>query len=421
MKNPVGKATILGLLCAMTLAPLSTIPVKADDFLEKMQGEVAAIVKRSAGGVVSIQDERLLTMFMGLKASVDPKAGGEKNSGPPSPEAMHKEFPKGFPKVGSGFSVGDGYILTTADVLDGMQNPLVVTGEGKFLRADVVGIDKEQNVGLLKLKSTLALMSLPLGNSNYVLPGHFTISIGNQFGHFNTVSLSIVSGIREDGFATPDHFYMNLLQIAGSIGPGTSGAPLLNARGEVIGMISGVFTSEGMPPIDRRPKPGSSPESPQKPPENHKPDSQEGGRGQGGGRRDFRDNRNGMNAFAKSSFAIPINDAKYVMENILSKKIEHGWLGVDFASDRDMSEKNGEIHLKFLVKVKSVYPASPALSAGFVVGDILVSLNGKPIQRISSVRAALVRTKPNDSVQIVISRNGKEKSIEVRLGSNPKL
>ena len=143
-------------------------------------------------------------------------------------------------KTGSGFSIGDGYIVTTADVLDGMANPLVTTDGGTQVRAQIMGVNKEWNIGLLKLLAKVNLPALKLGNSAKVAVGHFAISVGQQSGQANSVALLLVGGLRTDGVSAGGHFYPELIQIAGTVGEGISGAPLVNSRGEVIGIMAGV-------------------------------------------------------------------------------------------------------------------------------------------------------------------------------------
>ena len=140
------------------------------------------------------------------------------------------------PKSGSGFSIGEGYILTTADVVEGVSNPIVTTDDGRRARATLVAVDSELNIGLLRLPPAMTVAALKLGDSARVAPGHFAISIGNQAGQINSVSLSLISGMRSQGIASSRHFYPDLLQIDGAMGGGISGAPVLSARGEVIGM-----------------------------------------------------------------------------------------------------------------------------------------------------------------------------------------
>jgi S1-C subfamily serine protease len=148
------------------------------------------------------------------------------------------------PRSGTGFSIGDGFIVTTADVLEDMQNPVVITDAGTQIRARVVAVDVELNVGLVKLAAQADIPSLRLGDSTKVMPGHFAITIGNLHGNNNAIALNLIAGIRSEATDSGKHFYPSLIQIGGTVGAGTSGAPLLNSRGEVIGIMAGVPQAE---------------------------------------------------------------------------------------------------------------------------------------------------------------------------------
>jgi S1-C subfamily serine protease len=148
------------------------------------------------------------------------------------------------PRSGTGFSIGEGFIVTTADVLQDMQNPVVITDSGAQIRAIVVAVDGELNVGLVKLVAHADIPALHLGDSTRVMPGHFAISIGNQHGNNNAIALNLIAGVRTDATYSGQHFYPSLIQIGGTVGAGTSGAPLLNSSGEVIGIMAGVPQAE---------------------------------------------------------------------------------------------------------------------------------------------------------------------------------
>ena len=143
------------------------------------------------------------------------------------------------PKAGSGFSVGDGYVVTTADVLRGMQAPVVVTSDGTRIKASVAGIDETMNIGLVRLSGGATLPALTLGDSSTVRIGHFGITLSVQGGDTGTAALLLVGNIRSHGTSAGSHFYPSLFQVDGTLGAGSSGAPLLNARGDVVGVIVG--------------------------------------------------------------------------------------------------------------------------------------------------------------------------------------
>jgi S1-C subfamily serine protease len=280
------RPAFLLLLATVSLAPSAG----AQSLLKQLQAEVAAISAKTRRAVVTIEDAPLMTQVMPLQnvdagemakalnlkmKSARPvvsdartnslvvtgvpeslskvqdvvkkldKPGAVRRAQEPAQKKDTQEALKGLPqtpassgKSGSGFSIGDGYVVTTADVVDGMVNPIVVTDTGARIKADVAGTDKELNVGLLRLSAQFDIPSLKLGDSSALAVGHFAISIGNQSGQDNSVALMMVGGIRKEGTYSGEHFYPSLIQIAGTVGAGTSGAPLLNADGEVVGIMA---------------------------------------------------------------------------------------------------------------------------------------------------------------------------------------
>src|SRR5579884_513974 len=284
------------------LTLLAVMPASADGILEQMENEVSSIVTRTKGAVVSIYDARLpgpinrapmsleqkqemasrlrdlqmkektldatiaqlqskikagenqadvLAKAQKERENLDAQIGttqrGLSDSLPNAEGSRWQSYVyqlSAVPKSGSGFSIGDGYVVTTADVLEGMQNPVILTDDGLHIQARIVGIDSDFNIGLLQSLAKTTLPALPLGDSASVAAGHFAICIGNQSGQENSVALMMVGGVRKEGIHTIRHFYPSLIQIAGTVGAGASGAPLVDSRGQVIGMMAAIPFSE---------------------------------------------------------------------------------------------------------------------------------------------------------------------------------
>lgn len=408
-------------LIALTAAVLIPTASRAQGILSQMQDEVASIVSRARPSIVSIEDERVFGGPRGRGPdSGRPKADGPQDHGRPELPGGGQRRPMGEPpKIGSGFSIGDGFVVTTADVLAGMKNPMVMSEDGRRMHATVTGIDPEMNIGVLKLADGATLPGLKLGHSNRVYSGHFAISIGNQYGHLNSVALTLVAGLRDDGIPNGEHFYPGLIQIAGTVGLGTSGAPILDVKGEVIGMIAGIpfgdWTAAPFPTGPRGPggvRPGGviNTAGPQGPPK-LEADAQPGVPEQ-------------KIVFLRppvtsAGFAVPIDDMKPVLAGLRQGKLVHCWLGLDMDTERKRDETNGSVTTRRSVVVTTVYPNSPASAAGLQTGDKLISVNGRQVTRLNAIRAALLRGQPGDTLEMRIERKGAPLSMNVRLAARP--
>lgn len=348
------------------------------------------------------------------------------------------------PKSGSGFSIGNGYVVTTADVVEGMQRPLIIADDGTHMRVKLIGIDPELNLGLLQIPAKASLPALKMGDSDTVQAGHFAIAIGNQAGHANSVALTMVSGVRNEGTFTGERFYPALIQIAGTIGAGTSGAPILNARGEVVGVIAGVpagewtetqiYSDAPFNPLPGMPGGGVPPHTPNLQNPQPEPRAQGSGRGPGGPPFSFGSGQsspmqpNGMPVtrvflrppVTSAGFAIPINDLQFsIKELIANGKIIHTWVGVDLKNDRNVDEADGIIKVVRSLRIRGVYPDSPAQKGGLQPGDVLTALNSKPVASMAEVRAAFMRLHPADKLDVTFQRNGATQTVTLNIEARP--
>ena len=487
-------------LSALFLGAVSM--VRADGILEQMQNEVAAIVRANKGGIVSIEDEgampsqhraggnsdsrylaeqqalfhrlaalqaqedgitvQMSQMLLTYKAA-NPKILALKREKETVVEEIQKlsldlakqlqgkRGPNPFdrmnaPKSGSGFSIGNGYIVTTADVVEGMQRPLVITDDGTRLRVKLVGIDTELNLGLLQIPMKASLPALKMGDSDTVEVGYFAIAIGNQAGHANSVALTMVSSVRKDGTFTGERFYPSLIQVAGTIGAGTSGAPILNARGEVVGVIAGVPAGEWTEtqiysdqPVNFMPVPPAGGAAQPRPPGLPNPQPEplphaSSGRAQAGVPLVFGQGQppflppSGMpvtRVFLRSpvtsaGFAIPINDLQFsIKELMMNGKIVHSWVGVDLRNERKMDGDADIIKVVRLIRIRSVYPDSPAQKGGLQPGDILTGLNGKPVESMSEVHTAFMRLHPAEKLAVTVQRGSATQTVTLNIEARP--
>jgi len=256
--------------------------------------------------------------------------------------------------VGSGFILSaDGYVMTNAHVIDGADEVLVTLTDKREFKAKVLGADASTDVAVLKIDGT-DLPFLTLGSSDKIRVGEWVIAIGSPFNLENTVTAGIISAKQRD---TGE--YLALIQSDVAVNPGNSGGPLINMRGEVIGINSQIATLSG-----------------------------------------------GYNGI---SFAIPIDEAVRVSEQIKSSgKVTRGRMGVKIAEvNKEVAESLGLKSAQGAL-VSQVESASPADKAGVKPGDIILKFNGTTINRSSDLPRLVGSTPLDAKLTITLWRQGKQ-------------
>jgi serine protease Do len=273
------------------------------------------------------------------------------------------EFPKGQQPSqgrGTGFIIHkDGYILTNNHVIDGASEVTVKLSDGRTFTAKAVGQDAKTDIALLKIDGAGNLPVLPLGDSAALETGEPVMAIGNPFGLEQTVTTGIVSATGRVIGGGP---YDDFIQTDASINPGNSGGPLINAKGEAIGMNTAIFSRTG------------------------------GSVGIG--------------------FAVPINMAKLVAPQLAEHgKVERGWLGVtiqplspELAKAFGVTQQEGAL-------VSSVAEGSPAAQAGVRHGDVIVEYDGQKVGRTPELPRMVAATPVGKKVTMKVLRDGKEMSL----------
>lgn len=264
--------------------------------------------------------------------------------------------------LGSGFIISpDGYIVTNNHVVEKATEIKVVLIDGSEYDAKVVGTDKMTDIALLKIKPNKSLPTVTLGDSDKLKIGEWVIAIGNPFGLSYTVTAGIVSG---KGRFLNEGPYDNFIQTDAAINPGNSGGPLVNMRGEVVGINTAIIPyAQGI------------------------------------------------------GFAIPINLAKYVVEQIKSKGyVSRGYLGIYIQEVTPEMAKNLQLPVNRGVIVTRVEKNSPAERAGLRVDDIIVEFNGKKIEHVNDLTVAVSTTPPGSTVRIKVIRGGSIKEITAKVG-----
>ena len=280
------------------------------------------------------------------------------------------QLPRKFKQrgAGSGFIVSsDGLIFTNNHVIEGADRVTVKLADGRTFKAEIVGRDPQSDVAVLRVKAK-NLPTIPLGDSDKIEVGEWVIAIGNPFGLSHTVTVGVVSAKGRSGLGITD--YEDFIQTDAAINPGNSGGPLLNLRGEVIGMNTAIFSRSG--------------------------------------------------GYMGIGFAIPINIVKLVTEQLVKQgQVIRGWLGVviqdltpALAEEFGLRKAEGAL-------VAEVVQNSPAARAGLKQGDIIVEYNGKPVKNASELRTFVGLTRPGTKVRMGVVRENRKIELEVTIGKYP--
>lgn len=277
---------------------------------------------------------------------------------------------------GSGFIIRpDGLILTNAHVVSGADRVTVTLTNGQELQGKVMGSDPLTDVAVVKVNST-NLPTVRVGNSDQLRPGEWAIAIGNPLGLDNTVTVGIISATGRSSAAVrvPDK-RVSFIQTDAAINPGNSGGPLLNQRGEVIGMNTAII-----------------------------------GGAQGLG------------------FAIPINTAQQIANRLITTgRVDHPYLGVnmigltpDVKQQINSDPSSGlKIQDDRGVLIAQVLPNSPAVRAGIRPGDIILRVNGQAVSKPEDVQRAVENSSIGGTLQVELRRKGQLVSVAVQPGAFP--
>ena len=271
--------------------------------------------------------------------------------------------------LGSGVIVSpEGYILTNNHVVDEATDVKVTLSDKREFKARVIGADPKTDIAVLKIDAS-ALPSIVIGDSSKVQIGDYALAVGNPFGVGKTVTMGIVSATGRTNLGI--EAYEDFIQTDAPINPGNSGGALINDRGELVGINTAILSH------------GS-----------------EGNQGIG--------------------FAVPVNLARTVMDQILKNgKVTRAYLGivpqdVTPAMAKAFGEKEPHGAL-----VGDVSPNSPAQRSGLLKGDIILELNGKPVEDANQLRMTISMMSPDAAVTLKVFRGGAERQVAVKLAELP--
>jgi len=273
--------------------------------------------------------------------------------------------------LGSGVIVSpNGYILTNNHVVDGATDVRVTLADKREFKARVIGTDPKTDIAVLKIDAN-DLPSVVIGDSDKAQVGDYVLAMGNPFGLGNTVTMGIVSATGRGNLGIED--YEDFIQTDAPINPGNSGGALVNDRGELVGINTAILSNG----------------------------SEQGGN-QGIG------------------FAVPVDVARNVMDQILKNgKVTRAYLGV-MAQEvtPDLARAFHENGVRGAL-VGDVTPDSPASRAGIVKGDIILAINGKPVNDSAQLRMNLSLMQPGTPVTVTVLRDGSERQLTARLAELP--
>jgi serine protease Do len=356
-------------------APVSTVatPRIGPDFADLVEKANPAVVnirttekvnvKQSQGGIPGIpglpgipgmpgidEDQaEFFRRFFGIPLPT-PKQG------PKDSKPQQEEQNRG---VGSGFIIeSNGFILTNAHVVEGATTIYVTLPDKREFKAKLIGADKRTDVALVKIEAN-GLPRLPIGDSSKVRVGEWVLAIGSPFGLENTVTAGIVSAKSRD---TGD--YLPFIQTDVAVNPGNSGGPLLNTRGEVVGINSQIFSRSG--------------------------------------------------GYMGISFAIPMDEAMRVSNQLkASGKVSRGRIGVAIAEvSKEVAESLGLPKARGAL-VRNVEAGAPADKAGVEAGDVILSFDGRLIDKSSDLPRIVGDTKAGTKAEMQVWRKGAQKELSV--------
>lgn len=284
----------------------------------------------------------------------------------PFPDGRSKRWKK--QSLGSGVIVTpDGYIVTNNHVIEKADDIRVIFVDKRSYKAKIVGSDSKTDIAIIKIEAN-NLPVLSWGDSDNLQVGEFVLAIGNPFGLSNSVTMGIVSAIGRTDVGIAD--YENFIQTDAAINPGNSGGPLVNMKGELIGINTAIFSKTG--------------------------------------------------GYQGIGFAVPSNMVKNVIDQLIKKgKVVRGWIGVT------IQELTPEIAQKFGMKtadgilITDIAKGGPAHNAGLMRGDVILEFDGKTIKDASLLRNMVAQSEINKQIKLKIFRQGQEMSLVVTVKELP--
>ena len=347
-----GVLPVLGVACLLMLIVSPALASASAPVQASRRSAVVAVVEYAGPSVVSISTEQLVKaspfggyhpIFRDFFEGLEPQERLEKAS------------------LGSGVIIDlQGHILTNEHVIRGAARVTAILSDGREIECEVVGSDPHNDLAVLRAKSKVGSHAIAIGRSDDLMIGETVIAIGNPFGLSHTVTTGVVSAIGRS-FRVDDRIYRNFIQTDAAINPGNSGGPLLNIRGELIGINTAIY-----------------------------------GGAQGLG------------------FAIPIEKAMKVVTDLIEfgKRIP-AWLGMDVV-EVDEGDARGRRRGTRL-QIRAVTRGGPAAKAGLQPGDVLISLDKSKLSTLDDYYVVLSQLGASDRVSLTLRRPRRSQPIQVTI------
>lgn len=271
--------------------------------------------------------------------------------------------------LGSGVIVSsDGYIITNFHVVEKSDEIKVTLYDKEDYSGKIVGSDPKTDIAIIKISAKEDLPAIKWGDSDSLQVGEFVLAFGNSFGLSHTVTLGIVSALGRANVGIAD--YEDFIQTDAAINPGNSGGPLVNVKGELVGINTAIFSRTG--------------------------------------------------GYQGIGFAVPSNMAKSVMDQLIKEgKVTRGWLGVtiqdvtpELAGEFGLKESTGAI-------ITDIFSGSPAEKSGMKRGDIIIEVEGKEVKNVVSLRNMIAQSKVGSRLKLKVIRDGKTIPFEIAIVEFP--
>jgi serine protease Do len=319
-----------------------------------------------AAGAVDFADVAARVNASVVNIDAASRTGSERRRGLEEPQDRPRDFDRPHQGSGSGFVIDrQGFILTNYHVIEGADRITVTLADGRALRADVIGTDPAIDVALIKVSGTGPLEAAPLGDSDDLRVGEWVCAIGNPLGYVHSVTVGVVSFIGRKLF---DVSLDDYIQTDAAINFGNSGGPLINARGQVIGINSALSSRA-----------------------------------------------------SSIGFAVPINQAVAILPQLKARgRVSRGFIGVVLTDVTPDLQRSLDLPVGRGAVVQDVREGSPAERAGIKPYDVIVTLDGRDVLSYDELIRDISGRQPETMTRLEFMRDGRKQTAQIRLTERPR-